>query len=57
MYNKGKTICYNRLRIKLANANLLSANLNIDELKFWGRIEGLTKSYYIIVGLTYRKIY
>ena len=46
-----------RLRLKLAYANVLQAHPELDEVKFWGRIEGLTKSYYVLVGLTFRKAY
>jgi radial spoke head protein 9 len=45
------------LRLKLAYAGILSANEQIDDLRFWGRVEGLTKSYYVILGLTFRKSY
>lgn len=46
-----------KLRLKLAYANVLQAHPELDEVKFWGRIEGLTKSYYVLVGLTFRKAY
>jgi hypothetical protein len=46
-----------RLRLKLAQANVLAAHEDIDELKFWGRVEGLTKAYYILLGLAFRKAY
>ena len=29
----------------------------LDEIKFWGKIDGITKSYYIMQGLEYRGSY
>lgn len=46
-----------RMRLKGAAAQLMDKQSDLDEVKFWGRIEGLTKSYYIVVGLKFCKSY
>lgn len=46
-----------RFRLRLAHLNLLAAHPDIDQLKFWGRIDGTAKSYYLALGLRFRKSY
>lgn len=41
----------------MAGYALLEAYPNLDQVKFWGRIDGLTKSYYVMLGLTFTKSY
>lgn len=46
-----------RIKLKLAHIRLMNENKDLDEVKFWGKIEGLTKTYYIIIGLKYQNSY
>ena len=41
------------MKLKLAHIKLMNQNENLDELKLWGKIEGLQKNYYIMMGLKY----
>ncbi len=45
------------MKLKLAYIKLMNTNLELDEVKFWGKIEGLTKVYYIMLGLKYQQCY
>jgi hypothetical protein len=37
----------------MASATILNNNPNEDEVKFWGKIEGVTNTYYILVALKF----
>ena len=46
-----------RLKLKFAHIELLKENPQLNECKFWGKIEGLSKNYYIMLGLKYTGSY
>lgn len=37
--------------------NTLQASKEIEELVFWGKIEGIKQDYFIAMGLTFRNMY
>jgi hypothetical protein len=41
------------MQLEMALHNL-HANLNHDELVFWGKIMGIKNDYYIALGITYQ---
>lgn len=45
------------MKLKLAHIKLMNEHQDLDEIKFWGKVEGLTKSYYIMLGLKYQHSY
>ena len=45
------------MKLKLAHLKLMEANPDLDEVKFWGKIEAITKNYYIVLGLQFRGKY
>jgi radial spoke head protein 9 len=41
----------------MARAAIMKDNGKLDDVKFWGKIEGLTNTYYILVGLQFNESY
>ena len=53
---KGTQFPDHRMKLKLAHIRLMNDHESLDEVKFWGKIEGLT-NYYVMVGLKYQHSY
>ena len=45
-----------RMQIEMA-LNTLQASRDVEELVFWGKIEGIKNDYYISMGLQFRNMY
>ena len=41
----------------MARSTILNNNQDYDEVKFWGKIEALTNTYYILITLRYNQSY
>lgn len=53
--NSGSTLNIEELtHLQLSVANL-NANENFDEIYFWGRIRGIDKDYYIVMGVRFKE--
>jgi hypothetical protein len=45
------------MNLKLAHIALMNQHQDIDEIKFWGKVEGILKNYYIFMGLKFEGQY
>lgn len=41
----------------MARTTILNSNPEEDEVKFWGKIEGITNTYYVLVSLKFNGSY